>query len=124
MENYENIELIEETFLPTYFQKKIEPPTIEEIHYFHHYLSISFENGEIGNLISQFENTAEMPIEILCKYWMRVYSIENGKFFKILNTELRNKRYNLFLPFIKMSYEGLKRKVFDSTINEKLYSGG
>jgi hypothetical protein len=45
----------------------IEPHTLEEIHNFNYYLLSSFgKNGkEIEELISQFENMAEMPIEIL-----------------------------------------------------------
>ena len=126
MNNFENYEYIEELILPLYFHKLIEPPTLEEIHNFNNFLLSSFgKNGkEVEELISQFENMAEMPIEILCKYWLRVYTLASPKFYSILNYALKNKRFKLFLPFIKMSYEGVKRKVFDSKISEKLYSGG
>jgi len=126
MNNFENYENIEELILPLYFHKLIEPPTLEEIHNFNYYLLSSFgKNGkEIEELITQFENMSEMPIEILCKYWIRVYTLDKAKFYSILNYALRNKRFKIFLPFIKMSYEGVKRKVFDSTINKMLYSGG
>ena len=45
-------------------------------------------------------------------------------FYPILNAGLRDKNYKIFLPFIKMMYEGIKRKVFKTVKNEKLYSGG
>ena len=126
MNKFETYENIEELILPLYFHKLIEPPTLEEIHNFNNFLlSLFGKNGkEIEELITQFENMAEMPIEIICKYWLRVYTLANPKFYSILNYELKNKRFKLFLPLIKMSYEGVKRKVFDSKINEKLYSGG
>ena len=34
------------------------------------------------------------------------------------------KNYKLFLPFVKMMYEGVKKKVFTSISNKPLYSGG
>ena len=104
----------------------IEHPTLEEIHNFNYYLLSSFgKNGkDLEELISQLENMAEMPIEILCKYWIRVFILESPKFYSILNYSLKNKRFKLFLPFIKMSYEGVKKKLFNSTVKEELYSGG
>ena len=116
------IENFEELILPIYFNKLIEPITIEEIHNFNYYLSTTVE--EAKNLISQYENIAEMPIEIICKYWAKIYTLNKGKFYAILNNGLREKKFKLFLPFIKMMYEGVKRKVFNSVTNEKLYSGG
>ena len=124
--NFEKIEYLEELILPIYFHKIIEPITLEEIHNFNYYLLNSFgrDGSQIKKIISQFENIAEMPIEIICKYWMRAYTIEKGKFYAILNNGLKAKKFKLFLPYIKMMYEGIKRKVFNSSINEKLYSGG
>ena len=126
IENFEKIEYAEELILPMYFHKIIEPITLEEIHNFNYYLLNSFgeEGKEIRTIISQFNNLAEMPIEIICKYWMRIYTLEKGKFYTILNNGLKEKKFKLFLPYIKMMYEGIKKKVFNSAINQKLYSGG
>ena len=117
---------MEELILPMYYYKIIEPLSLEEIHNFNYYLLNSFgeEGKEIKKIISQFNNLAEMPIEIMCKYWMRIYTLEKGKFYAILNNGLKQKKFKLFLPYIKMMYEGIKRKVFNSIINQKLYSGG
>ena len=122
MDAFIEIENFEELILPLYFHKIIEPLTIEEIHNFNYYLSTSY--NETKNLISQFENIAEMPIEIVCKYWARIYTLNKGKFYANLNNGLREKKFKLFLPFIKMMYEGIKKKVFKSITNVKLYSGG
>ena len=56
-------------------------------------------------------NLAEMPIEIICKYWMRIYTLEKGKFYTILNNGLKEKKFKLFLPYIKMMYEGIKKGI-------------
>ena len=75
VENFEKIEYVEELILPMYFHKITEPITLEEIHNFNYYLLNSFgeEGKEIKIIISQFNNLAEMPIEIMCKYWEFIY---------------------------------------------------
>ena len=120
--NFEKIENFEELILPIYFHKIIIPITLEEIHTFNYYLSTSYEKSK--KLISQLENMAEMPNEIICKYWVNIYTLETGKFYAILNNGLREKKFKLFLPFIKMMYEGVNKKVFISIYKEELYSGG
>ena len=119
---FEKIENYEELILPIYFHKIMENITLEEIHNFNYYLSTSFT--EAKNILSQFDDLPKMPIEILCKYWAKIYTFEKGEFYSILNEGLRSKNYKLFLPFIKMMYEGVKKKVFTSITNEPLYSGG
>ena len=119
---FENIENYEELILPIYFHKIIEPITLEEIHNFNYNLSTSFD--EAKKILVQFDNLPEMPFEIICKYWAKIYTFEKGKFYSILNKGLRNKNFKLFLPFIKMMYEGIKNKAFTSVTNEPLFSGG
>ena len=120
--NFEKIENFEELILPIYFHELITPITLEEIHNFNYYLSTIHEKSK--KLISQLENMAEMPNEIICKYWAKIYTLENGKFYSILNNGLREKKFKLFLPFIKMMYEGVNKKALNSISNEELYSGG
>ena len=122
MECFQKIENYEELILPIYFHRIIETITLEEIHNFNYYLVTSFE--ETKTILSQFENLPEMPVEIICKYWAKIYTLEKGKFYSILNRGLRDKKFKLFLPFVKMMYEGIKRKVFTPITNELLYSGG
>ena len=130
IDNFEKINNYEELILPIYFHQSIEPITREEIRNFNYFLLTLYDgkNETIKNLIDQFDNIPDMPIEIICKYWAYIYSLE-GKirkqnFYYILNAGLREKYYKLFLPFIKMMYEGLKRKVFLPVKNQELYSGG
>ena len=118
---FDKIENFEELILPIYFHKIMDPISLEEIHNFNYYLT-SFK--EAKKIISQLENIADMPIEIVCKYWAYIYTLEKGKFFSVLNNGLRKKKFKLFLPFIKMMYEGIKRNVFTSIKDEVLYSGG
>ena len=111
IDNFEQIENFEELILPIYFHKLIEPITLEEIHNFNYYLITSFKK-QMKKLINQLENIAEMPIEIICKYWANAYTLEQGQFYKILNIGLKNKKFKLFLPFIKMIMKELEEKYF------------
>ena len=121
--NFQKIENYEDLILPIYYQRLIEPISFEEIHNFNYYLMNSF-GEEMKKKISQFENIAKMPVEIICKYWANAYTLEKGKFYPVLNIGLKKNNFKLFLPFIKMMYEGLRRKVFHPFTKECLYSGG
>ena len=131
--HFSKIEDFEELILPIYLNQLIEPITFEEINNFNYYLLNSFkkdyvkrgdEHKRIDYIISQIENNAKMPIEIVCKYWARIYTSQNGQFYSVLNNGLKKNNFLLFFPFIKMMYEGIRKKIFSSVINLKLYSGG
>lgn len=75
------------------------------------------------NLISQLEESSEMPIEIVCKYWIRAYTLET-EFYNTIKKKLQQKKGDFLIPYIKMMYEGIKNKAFKSISNEELYRGG
>ena len=75
---FEKIENYEQLIFPIYYKELMEPITSEEIHDFNNYLIKNFEEEEnlMKNLISQLEEIPEMPNEIICKYWIRAYTLE------------------------------------------------
>ena len=38
------------------------------------------KNDEIKNLITQLDDIPEMPIEIICKYWAYIYTLESKNY--------------------------------------------
>ena len=100
----------------------IKPITIEEIHEFNDYL-MNYFGEKMKSLISQLENIPEMPNEIVCKYWIRAYTLETG-FYNIVKSKLMQKKGKFLLPYIKMSYEGIKNKTFKTIYDQELYRGG
>ena len=63
----------------------------------------------------------EIPIEILCKYYARLYTL-NSDYNIILNKNLNlSKNKEDYLPFIKVLYEGLKLKAFPLSYEKILY---
>ena len=64
----------------------------------------------------------EIPIEILSKYYIRLYTIDSD-FYKNLNKDLGLNKVNNYLTFIKVLYEGLKFRSFPLASKKVLYRG-
>ena len=65
-----------------------------------------------------------IPIELLSKYYARLYSID-GDFYKKMNDELLTINYTsnntIYQPFIKTMYEGINKDIFKTFLGSKLY---
>lgn len=120
-EVFEKIENYEELIFPIYYMKLIEPITREEISDFNQYL-INTYKGRIEELISQLEKNPNMPNEIICKYWIRVYTFQT-EFYKTVKKKLQQKKGTFLIPYIKMMYEGIKNGTFKSISDRELYRG-
>ena len=68
-------------------------------------------------------NIQKIPIELLSKYYSRVYTSETN-FYSDLNNDLRLKNTENYLPYIKVLYEGVKLDSLLLSTNKKLYRGG
>lgn len=110
-----------ELIFPLFYQDFFTIPSYESIYLFHNILKESFkDNKTITKLLEQLENVYD--INVLCKYWMKIYS-EETDFYKEMNMSLR-KRKNIFkyMTFIKLFYQGLKLNIFKPVLCE-LYRG-
>ena len=108
-EIFEKIERDEQILPHIYYQQLLKPITKEEIHNFNQYLIIMHKMEE---LIGQLENIPEIPIEVICKYWVRAYTMETD-FYRVLRHKLQTKKGKFFCPYIKMMYEGIKNKALN-----------
>ena len=64
-------------------------------------------NEEIKNLLYPIKNIPEIPIELLSKYYAKLYTIES-QFYVDINRELREKQREKYLSYIKLLYEGVR----------------
>ena len=69
-----------------------------------------------------------IPIELISKYYARLYCFESDdedlpNFYSDLNKDLRNNKTEKYLPYIKVLYEGVKLKALPLASNKKLYRG-
>ena len=63
-----------------------------------------------------------IPIEILSKYYARLYTIESN-FYRDLNRDLESNQTQNYLPYIKALYEGVKLKSLPLASDKNLYMG-
>ena len=118
-EIFEKIERDEQILPHIYYQQLLKPITKEEIHNFNQYL---IDMHGMKELIGQLENIAEMPHEVICKYWVRAYTLETS-FYRVMRHKLQTKKGKVFCPYIKMMYEGIKNKTLKPKYDKELYNG-
>ena len=80
------------------------------------------DNDKVKNILSLIKSIPNIPIEILSKYYARLYTI-NSNFYKNMNKDLRANKIEKYLPFIKTLYEGVKLKSLPLAHNNILYRG-
>ena len=61
-------------------------------------------------------------MELLCKYYIRVYTQESG-FYRDINLNLRKGKKENYLTFIKVLYEGVRLKALPLGTDRELYRG-
>ena len=99
-------------------KKKI---SYDEIKEFNKYL-LDIGNNEINYLIEPLNILKYVPLEIVCKYWIRIYTIESI-FYKEINNKLMNLEIKFYHIYIRTLYFGLESNSFSPNINDKLYRG-
>ncbi len=121
---FEYIDCIEKLVLPILYQSVINLIKIEEIENYNKYLySIIYPKKKyLIELFDDINNVPNIPIELLCKYYSRLYTMETN-FYKELNYNLINRKKEKYLVFIKILYEGLKLKALKIISNKELYRG-
>jgi len=81
------------------------------------------KSKEVRNFLDTIKYLPEIPIELLCKYFSRLYTDEESRFYSDLNKDLRKDRRDDYLYFIKVLYEGVKLKALPLASNNILYRG-
>ena len=72
--------------------------------------------------MNQLEENKNISKDIICKYWMHIYSLENN-FYKDANEQLRCKNGEFYFPLIKMCYEMVRKGHLTPLIKKELYRG-
>ena len=117
---FEYIDCKEKLLLPTFYQSLIQDISYQEIDDFNNKLYNNSEYNEYKYPLKSFISIPNIPFELLSKYYLRIYTFE-GKFYKNLNLDLRNNKFNDYLPYIKTLYKGIELKSLDLGSDETLY---
>ena len=80
------------------------------------------KNEEIKKILGPILSIPNIPIEILSKYYVRIFTLYSDFHFE-LNKDLRLNKTEKYLPFIKTLYEGVKLKSLPLANDNILYRG-
>ena len=121
---FEPINNLEKLMLPLFFKSLINNTPKESLDEYTKYLSNKYfkENNNIKQLFSQIELMKNIPIEILSKYYIRLFS-SRLSFYQDINKSLESNDIEKYLPFIQTLYEGIKLKALPLASNYILYKG-
>ena len=121
---FEYIDRKEQLILPLLYQSLIELTSADNVEKYTEYLYNKYStNKEINKLLNSIRNISDIPIELLSKYYTRLYTIES-QFYYDINRELRGNEKEKYITYIKLLYEGLKLKSLPlASKNKLLYRG-
>ena len=111
--------------LPLFFKSLIENTPIDsniDQYTNNIYNTYSKQSNDITLLLNQIKSMASIPIEILAKYYARLFTCESG-FYRDINQDLRSNNYQKHLPYIKVLYEGVKIKSLPLPKEKVFYRG-
>ena len=110
--------------LPQYYEKLVEILETKDNPYFISKMFNIYKNDpKYNSLLNQMIYISDIPIELLIKYYARLYTID-GDFYKKMNSELTIETYDniIYQPYIKTLYEGSEKKFFNNCEGMELYS--
>jgi len=86
------------------------------------YNTYSKDNDKLKILLGSIKSMKNIPIELLSKYYARLYTADSS-FHKDINKDLGLNEKEKYLSFIKTLYEGVKLKSLSLASNNILYRG-
>ena len=121
---FEYIDNKEKLMLPLFYKSLLDKTSIKNIEEYTNYLYniYSKKNSAVERLLGPIKSISNIPIEILSKYYARLYTIESD-FYKDINKDLRLNKIEKYLPYIKTLYEGVKLKSLPLSEDKILYRG-
>ena len=120
--SFEYIDKKEKLLLPIFFKSLIDSDINDNIEDYTKllYKKYSKDNKEMQALLGSIKSMKNIPIEILSKYYIRLYSAKSN-FFKNINKDLNSNKIEEYLPFIQTLYYGLNIKSFPVGSSNELY---
>ena len=122
---FEYIDCKEKLLLPMFYKTLLEVTPNDKIDLFNQSLCNKYLNKSpmLNELLNSLKSISNIPIEILSKYYARIYTDQKSYFYKDLNEDLRNNKKSNYLSFIKVLYEGVKSQSLPLSKDKYLYRG-
>ena len=121
---FEYIDCKEKLILPMLYKSLIDCIPIEKVENFTKFLynKYSKNSKSLEILLNYIYSIPGIPIELLCKFYIRIYTSESN-FYIDLNRDLREGKKDMYLPYIKVLYEGIKLQSLNIASNTILFRG-
>ena len=119
--NFEKIDSIPKLYFPFIYSKLIEKIEDEEIYEFNKNI-LKYDNKKITELIYPLTFLNKIPVEILVKFWLRIYTLETD-FYNSMNCKLMKLKGKEFNTFIKLIYFSLNNKILKNRCDIFFYRG-
>lgn len=119
---FEQINNLLELYLPVFYKGLIklnENDIFSELTQYLHNI-YSEKNKKVNDLLEPINGIPEIPIEILCKYYARLYTIESD-FYKDINKLLRER--NIILKEEEILFSVDNRNYYSITYIKSFYEG-
>ena len=122
---FDIVNSLNDLIIPNNLSSLTTLPKNSEIKDFNQFLIDTFSsNTDLKYLIEQTIDYLDIPLEILIKYWLRVYTIEPN-FIKEMNKSLndnkeKNNKYN---TYIRVLYSALNKKIIKFYNNSTIFIG-
>ena len=109
---FEYVDCKEKLVLPLFYKALIESDPVNSNDIFISNLyNNNYNNSQLKNLVKSIKSIKDIPLELLSKYYARIYTYESD-FYKKMNEDLRdnnnNNNNNFYLPYIKTLYKGVE----------------
>ena len=121
---FEYIDCKEKLMLPLFFKALIDEKINDYTKKYNDklYNQYSDEKNELKLLLGSIKSLYNIPIEILSKYYAKLYTA-NSTFHRNINRDLGLNKTGHYLLFIRTLYEGVKLKSLPLANNNILYRG-
>ena len=83
---------------------------------------MKYDNKKISELIYPLTFLKQIPVEILVKFWLRIYTLETD-FYSNMNCKLMKLKGKEFYTYIKLMYFSLNNKILKTRCDIFLYRG-
>ena len=94
-----------------------------EIEIFNQSLKEKYADEDILNKLLNSIIINEIPLELLSKYYSRIFTAQSN-FYKDINKDLIENKLESYLPYIKTLYKSIELKTFPLASDKTLYRGG
>ena len=114
----------EDLMLPLLFKSLIEDTSIDNMKEYTNsiYNTYSEKYYKLKILLNSIKSMEKVPIEILSKFYARLYTLESS-FYKDIKEDLGLNKKEKYLPYIKTLYEGVKLESLSLASDNILYRG-